>query len=129
MIAAGENPKKQWASGRLRVTTPNHPYCYRQWIWHVAPTLQVDTGAGPETYALDPALFDRPVPLAVWKTALGDRKATLNPSGADVFNYYLKTYDPAYAETEMLLEYYRNDLKLRAVGPHGPPPYNCPAPA
>jgi Glutaminase len=126
MIADGAQPEKVWIYGGLKVSSHNKPNCEVRWGWHVAPTLLVDIGGSPETYVIDPSLFNEPVPLATWKSVQGDPNATLIPSSADVFHYGLSLTDPTYSETNTVLTRYRNKLKLRSVGPDGPPPYtNC----
>ena len=56
----------------------------------VAPTLQVDISGTPQTYVIDPSLFNDPVTLATWKGVQGDPNATLTPSSADIFYYWGK---------------------------------------
>lgn len=126
MIADGAQPEKVWIEGNLNVSSHNKPNCLVQWGWHVAPTLQVDIGGSPQTYVIDPSLFNEPVPLATWKGVQGDPGATLTPSSADIFYYWTGATDPTYSQTNLVLTNHRNKLKLRSVGPDGPPPYpNC----
>jgi len=126
MIADGAQPEKVWIQGYLNVNSRNKPDCLVQWGWHVAPTLQVNVGGVGETYVLDPSLFDEPVPQVMWKNIQGDPNATLMSSTADIFYYWGSVTDPTYAQTNAVLNQYRNALKLRSVGPDGPPPYtNC----
>src|SRR6185295_10983365 len=79
MIADGAQPEKIWIFGTLppggiseytdpplHVISPNKPECDVRWYWHVAPTLQVTTGSGTETWIIDPSLFPGPVPKATW---------------------------------------------------------------
>ncbi len=122
MIADGAQPQKVWIQGNLNVSSANKPNCLVQWGWHVAPTLEVDINGVPQTYVIDPSLFDAPVPLATWKGVQGDPSATLTPSPASQFTLGGGT-DPTYAQTNSVLTTYRNMLKLRSVGPDGPPPY------
>ncbi len=128
MINDGAEPRKVWIYGSLRAPAENHPYCQVFWGWHVAPTLEVSTAGGSETYVIDPALFPGPVPLTQWKRIQGDPSAVLEPTDAAVFTRYKgginETADPTYAEAESDMSYYRNQLKLRATGPAGAPPYS-----
>jgi hypothetical protein len=127
MIADGAGPEKVWIYGRLRVSSPNKPNCLVEWRWHVAPTLQVSTGAGIETWVIDPALFNGPVPRATWAGVQGDPSAVLEPSGAEIFYRNQGgggvVLDPSYAETNAVLATYRNAFRLRSADPGGPPPY------
>ena len=128
MIADGAQPEKVWIQGRLRVATVNNPTCQVGWGWHVAPTLQVSTGGGVQTYVIDPSLFQEPVPQTTWHGVQGDPAATLTPTSADLFHWVWNPTltDPTYAQTNTVLATYRNALKLRSVSSNGPPPYtNC----
>lgn len=129
MIAAGEAPAKVWIKGNLHPSSQNKPGCVVAWGWHVAPTLQVSTSGGVQTWVIDPSLFDGPVTEAQWKQIQLDPSAVLQASSADIF--YLGSFlyggadqtDPTYTQTNTVLTTYRNQLKLRSVGPDGPPPY------
>ncbi len=126
MIADGAQPQKVWIYGSLLVATQNNPSCQVAWGWHVAPTLQVDPGGGPQTYVIDPSLFNEPVPEPTWKGVQGDPNATLVATGADVFYRSFGggvQYDNNYQQTQQVLNTYRNQLKLRSAGSNGPPPY------
>jgi len=125
MIADGAEPEKIWIYGNLNVSTKNNPLCSVSWGWHVAPTLQVSEGATVQTHVIDPALFNEPVPLPTWKGVQGDPGAVLAPSDASAFYRTQSgsiTNDPTYSQTNNVLDYYRNQLKLR-VASEGPPPY------
>lgn len=130
MIASGITPNKIWIYGSPHPNSQNHPNCQVYWGWHVAPTLDVTTGGGVVTYVIDPSLCDGPVPTASWKTIQLDPNAALIASPASVFyrnqaGTVVQT-DPTYAQTNAVLNNYRNQLKLRATGTAGPPPYpNC----
>jgi Glutaminase len=125
MIVDGAQPEKVWIRGWLRVSSHNKPNCLVEWGWHVAPTLQVSISGSPQTYVIDPSLFNEPVTLATWKGIQGDPYASLTPSSADQYGLNGGT-DPTYSQTAIELVDYRNHLKLRSVGPDGPPPYtNC----
>jgi hypothetical protein len=130
IIAAGVQPGKVWIYGNLKAPTankpPNDPFCPACrvcWGWHVAPTVLV----GTQVYVIDPALFTEPVPRATWGGAQGDPSASLEDSDASVFHRGRGgtglEYDPTYSRTNGVLDRYRNDLRLRSVGPSGPPPY------
>jgi hypothetical protein len=128
MIAAGAQPQKIWIQGSLNVASSNQPNCSVTWGWHVAPTLQVSNGGPAQTYVVDPSLFDQPVPQATWVGVQGDPNPALTPTGPEIFHlfYAPQRYDPTYALTNGVLANYRNELRLRAVSPAGPPPYpNC----
>lgn len=126
MIADGAQPMKVWIYGSLLVQTSNSPICHVGWGWHVAPTLQVDTGSGTDTYVIDPSLFPGPVTKTVWKSVQGDPSATLVDTDASVFYRDSGggiTLDPTYSQTQSVLTTYRNKLKLRSASSDGPPPY------
>jgi hypothetical protein len=108
----------------LRAATRNHPNCYVDWIYHVAPVVTV-SGLGP--YVLDPSLFSQPVKEEQWTSVQkNEGKSVLVQSTGGI---YLRTfggeitYDPNYIATETNLRKFRGDLKLRSVGKDGPPPY------
>lgn len=134
MIAAGASPAKVWIYGNLLVHSHNKPGplgacqgCQVCWGWHVAPTLEVDTGGGVETWVVDPSLFTEAVPQATWAGVQGDPSAVLEASSADIFTRSkggaVTSTDPTYSGTNSVLTNYRNRLKLRSAGPEGPPPY------
>ena len=136
MIADGAQPAKIWICGSLHVISANSPQlpwraaCHVDWGWHVAPTLQVSTSNGVETWAVDPSLFAQAVPQATWVGVQGEPNPTLVTTGDDVYRFWPRpclgnttTTDPAYTQTAADLQYYRNQLKLRSAGPDGPPPY------
>jgi Glutaminase len=130
IIAAGEQPAKVWIYGSLTAKTRNNPNCLVRWGWHVAPTLQVNPGAGAETWVVDPSLFNAPVPEANWKGVQGDPAAVLAASDATAF-YRAPDgriqLDPTYSQTAQVLATYRLQLKLRSLSSVGAPPYaNCP---
>jgi hypothetical protein len=133
IIAAGVQPNKIWIFGNLQAATQNNPICHVNWGWHVAPTLDVQVGASSQTYVIDPSLFPNPVPQPTWASAQGDPNPTLIPSPASVFyrnqSGSISQTDPTYAQTNAVLNTYRQQLRLRATGPDGPPPYaTCIAP-
>lgn len=134
MIADGAQPAKVWISKGLTVNSVNKPgpavacgQCQVCWFWHVAPTLQVNTPNGVQTWVVDPSLFTEAVPQTTWASIQGNANPTLVPSSADF--YFLDpptgitTTDPTYTQTNFDLQTYRNLLKLRSAGPDGPPPY------
>jgi hypothetical protein len=142
MIADGAQPEKIWIFGTLppggiseysdpplHVISPNKPECNVRWYWHVAPTLQVTTGSGTETWIIDPSLFPGPVPKATWVAEQRDPSAALASSSAVVYlldREGVVEHDPTYSRTNNDLQTYRNKLKLRSAGGNGPPPYfNC----
>lgn len=124
----GACPRKVWISGwPLVAPTRNHPSCQVQWGWHVAPTICVRTGLlRCATRVIDPSLFSGPVSRSQWKGAQGNPAATLTDTSADVFHgghTGNHTTDPTYAQAEADMAFYRQKLKLRSLGPDGPPPY------
>lgn len=126
MIGAGAQPEKVWIYGNLRVATHNNPACQVYWGWHVAPTLLVNTSAGPQVQVIDPSLFPGPVSQATWASVQGDPNPTLVATSAAVFHRTVGgsvTYDNTYARTNDVLNTYRNQLKLRCASSAGPPPY------
>jgi len=132
MIADGADPEKVWIRGSLHPSSQNHPACgwpgWTGWGWHVAPTLQVNTASGVQTWVIDPALFDAPIAEATWKSVQGDANAVMQASSADMFYYGSFLFgvdetDPTYTKTNQVLTTYRNLLKLRSAQANGPPPY------
>ena len=130
MIAAGAQPRKVWIyaafPSSLTAQTSNNPACHVVWGWHVAPTLEVDTGAGTDTYVIDPSLFTGPVTEPTWKSVQGNPAAMLVDTDATVYHRSasgIETFDPTYSQTQIDLTTYRNLLKLRSAGSGGPPPY------
>jgi glutaminase-like protein len=123
MINDGADPEKVWIMGNLMVASQNKPDCQVKWGWHVAPTLQVATPAGVETWVVDPSLFPEAVPQTTWFGVQGDPNAVLTPSSAAIYYYWGSVTDPTYAQTNQDLTTYRNILKLRSAGADGPPPY------
>jgi Glutaminase len=129
----GHTPKKVWIESHwpayLHVDTKNHPDCYVDWGWHVAPTVCV---RGPRFFqiqevVIDPSLFTAPVSKPTWKSVQGDPNATLTDTDAS-FYFYIGSVstDPNYVNTKADLAFYRLQLQARALQV-GPPPYaNCP---
>ena len=127
ILAGGRQPKKVWIYGSLHVKSGNKPNCHIYWGWHVAPTLLVNLPGGAEYMVIDPSLFTEPVRPEHWKSVQGDPNASLVATDAEVFHRTSGgsiTYDDAsYTETNSVLAYYRNKLKVRSAT-DGPPPYN-----
>lgn len=135
MIADGAQPDKVWIYGNLKVNSINEPAasesmcgeCIVCWGWHVAPTLQVSTSNGVETWVVDPSLFPEAIPQATWGSVQGDPMAVLEASSADAYfrsqGGGSTSADPTYTQTAVDLANYRNILMLRSAGPEGPPPY------
>ena len=131
MINLGLSPRKVWIDHStgywLTVHTKNHPQCFVQWGWHVAPTVCVrgPTFCQTQRMVIDPSLFTSPVSVATWKGVQGDPYATLTHTGADQFWHGGGT-DPTYSATNAILAQYRLELQNRSIQV-GPPPYaNCP---
>jgi hypothetical protein len=124
MMAAGVQPDKVWIYGSLKTPTTNNQDCIVPWNWHVAPIVQV-SGSGIQV--IDPSLFNGPVTETTWKGAQGDPLAQLVQTSGLVFlrssNGTVSYDDAAYTQTNLVLNNYRNQLKIRSVSPIGPPPY------
>jgi hypothetical protein len=134
MIASGIQPEKVWIFGSLHPASQNNPGCSVGWGWHVAPTLRVSTGGGGwDSQVIDPSLMTGPVTQAAWKAVQNDPAAALVPSSADIFyrnqSGSISQTDPTYTQTNSVLATYRMQLRLRATGPSGPPPYPSCIPA
>ncbi len=130
MIASGIQPEKVWIFGSLHPATQNNPACTVGWGWHVAPTLRVSSGGGWVSQVIDPSLMSGPATQAAWKAVQNDANALLVPTSQDIF-WRDRTGaswedDPTYSKTNTVLDTYRRQLRLRATGSSGPPPYpNC----
>jgi hypothetical protein len=78
LLDRGLAPSKAWAfaasaTDLLWTETPGHPDGRVQWGYHVAPVLLVRTPDGAtHEMVFDPLLFDRPVPVEEWRSALHD---------------------------------------------------------
>ncbi len=78
LLDRGLAPSKAWAfaasaTDLLWMETPDHPDGRVQWGYHVAPVLVVRGPDGDRRErVLDPLLFDRPVPIEEWRSALHD---------------------------------------------------------
>lgn len=134
MIVMGFQPKKIWikrSNGNiLHAATRNHPNCFIEWTWHVAPTLCVRQGClfwfWTKDMVIDPSLFTVPVTIAEWKAVQGDPGAILTPSDASVYYLWTNQTDPTYSSTNQYLQFYRTMLENRSIS-SGPPPYaHCP---
>ncbi len=130
MIAAGQQPGKIWNYGRLFASTRNNPRCAVSWGYHVAATLSVDSGNGPQTVVIDPSLFPTPVADVQWRSVQGDPRSSVALTNSSVDSRRQSgsfSTDPNYKDTILVLAQYRSQLRLRSAGPNGPPPYvNCP---
>jgi Glutaminase len=86
MLGRGLVPSKVWAfaastSDLLWTETPNHPDGRVQWGYHVAPVLVVRSPDGDaQEMVFDPILFDRPVPVDEWRSALHDTPTLVRTS-------------------------------------------------
>jgi hypothetical protein len=78
LLDRGLAPTKAWAfaasaADLLWTEAPGHPDGRVQWGYHVAPALFVRTPDGDtREMVFDPLLFDRPVPVEEWRSALHD---------------------------------------------------------
>ena len=76
---------------------------------------------------IDPSLFTTPVSKATWKGVQGDPNATLTDTAATVYWRNVIPTDPNYIDTNVRLQFYRQQLHNRSLQPAGPPPYAfCP---
>jgi hypothetical protein len=78
MLKQGLVPGKLWAFAAsamdlLWIETPEHSDKRVQWAYHVAPVLMVRMPDGnAREFVFDPVLFNRPVPVEEWRSALHD---------------------------------------------------------
>ncbi len=78
LLDQGLTPLKIWAfaasaTDLLWTETSDHPVGRVQWGYHVAPVLLVrELGGDTREWVFDPLLFDRPVPVEEWRSALHD---------------------------------------------------------
>jgi hypothetical protein len=124
IVSVGNVPGKVWNYGKLKAKTKNNPNCQVFWSWHVAPILAVI--GSPSYWVIDPSMFGQPVTVAQWKQAQADPDSQINYTAWQVFHRSKSgqvTYDPNFTETAQVLATYRAQLKLRSLGPSGPPPY------
>ena len=122
MLVQGITPQKVWIHGSLTVKSANSPNCTVPWGWHVAPIVDVDLGNGPQSFVIDPSIFDEPVPQAVWASVQGDPNPTLTVTSWTI--YIGNTTDPyAYNQPDPWMDAdlttYRNALQNESP----PPPY------
>jgi hypothetical protein len=133
MITMGVSPKKVWidhVGPLLKANTRNHPQCFVEWYWHVAPTVCVRHWRfwflWSQEMVVDPALFTTPVSKATWKSVQNNPNATLTDTDWTFFRQWGET-DPTFAKTNIVLATYRLTLQQRSVSSAGPPPYaHCP---
>src|SRR5262249_878142 len=67
MRSIGLDPGKAWALPGTDM--PN--YAAEAWDYHVAPTVQVQTGGGVETRVVDPSVATAPQATSEWMSSLG----------------------------------------------------------
>jgi len=78
LLERGLAPSKLWAfasstADLLWAETPDHPDGLVHWSYHVAPVLVVrGPGSDSREMVFDPLLFDKPVPVDEWRSALHD---------------------------------------------------------
>jgi hypothetical protein len=78
LLERGITPSKVWAfavsaTDLLWTETADHPAGRVQWAYHVAPVLGVRAADGSlREMVFDPLLFDCPVPVEEWRSALHD---------------------------------------------------------
>jgi hypothetical protein len=133
MLAMGVKPRKVWIDAvgpLLKADTRNHPQCFVQWGWHVAPTICVLRRRfifpWSEQQVIDPSLFTTPVSKATWKGVQNNPDATLTDTDWTYFRQWGET-DPTFVKSDSVLATYRLKLQLRSQSSAGPPPYAfCP---
>ena len=133
MLAMGLTPRKVWIDAvgpLLKADTRNHPQCFVQWGWHVAPTICVVRRRfvfpWTEQQVIDPSLFTTPVSKATWKGVQNNPAATLTDTDWTYFRQLGET-DPTFVKSDGVLATYRLKLQLRSQSPAEPPPYAfCP---
>lgn len=129
----GLSPRKVWIDAvgpSLKANTRNHPQCFVQWGWHVAPTICVRRWSWwflwPSEKVIDPSLFSTPVSKATWKSVQNNPSATLTDTDWTQF-WKSGGPDPTFSHTNTVLEDHRVLLQLRSQSSVGPPPYaHCP---
>jgi hypothetical protein len=119
-----EDPEKVWIRGSLRAPTVNHPDCYVNWNWHVAPTLLVSLPAGDDKQVIDPSLSPSPESKAAWKGRQGNPNATLTDTPWTAYQWESDTRSISLAQAHQYMQDYRDELKDRCLE-LGPPPYSC----
>ncbi len=122
LLSRGLAPSKVWAfaasnADLLWAETPDHPEGRVRWRYHVAPVLLVrGPGGDAREMVLDPVLFDSPVPVDEWRSALHDTPTLVRtapgepPLPARGGSGYWPGSDPlegADAHAEETLEEYR----------------------
>jgi hypothetical protein len=134
IVAMGLLPGKVWIDAvgtQLKANTKNHPQCFVEWNWHVAPTLCVRRWwlflfPFAEQKVIDPSLFTTPVSKSTWKGAQNNPNATLTDTDWTFFRQWGET-DPTFTKTDGVLGTYRLALQTRALSSAGAPPYAyCP---
>lgn len=117
-VEKGVEPEKIWTWGYVTVPTPNHPDCETFWIYHVAPTLDVDG----TLHVIDPSLCTAPVIVDDWLAKMrGGSKVALYYTP---WTEYMRggPDDPDFESTDIELARCRALLMLRSAE-RGPPPY------
>ena len=116
---------KVWLFGDLRARTRNHAQCRVEWLYHVAPVVNVRTNGSIEPMVIDPSLFAGPVTISGWKRIQGDPNAELKFSAASIWDQPPGENiirDADFSRTPRDLVRYRNLLRRR-IRDIGPPPY------
>jgi Glutaminase len=89
LLGQGLAPSKMWAFAASRADllwteTPYHPNGKVQWGYHVAPVLMVrGIDDALREMVFDPLLFDRPVSLEEWLSALHDTPTLIQTAPAE----------------------------------------------
>ncbi len=89
LLGQGLTPSKVWAfaasaTDLLWTETPDHPEGRVQWGYHVAPVLVVREPDGEmRGRVFDPLLFDRPVLVEEWRSALHDTPTLVQTAPGD----------------------------------------------
>ncbi|MGE3611561.1 MAG: protein-glutamine glutaminase family protein [Bacteriovoracaceae bacterium] len=108
---------KVFAAGELVAKTENSPRGYVEWSDHVAPVVVSIKDGKEEVFALDPSLFDRPVPVKEWY----DRITPKDPQKVSI-QYFTPRFqyapdDAMNLEVNQNLKGYRDEdlLEMRAT--------------
>ena len=123
MIADGAQPEKVWIQGHSTSTHTTSPTASCSGAGTSRRPSRWIFPRSPQTYVVDPSLFNEPVTLATWKSVQGDPSASLTPSSRRYLLLLGQRHRSDLRETNSVLATYRNMLKLRSASSDGPPPF------
>jgi len=127
LAGTGVSAGKCWTYGDFHIPSASYPTCHVVWDWHVATAVRLNTAQGPETYVIDPSLFDQPVPLARWLGRMAHPAPAAVITGPSRY-YRLETgyeYPVDMKHRDRLAEYYRKQLRNQTAESGVPPFANC----